>query len=292
MTLYPPRFNAAFPAKITDATNVDDVWAHSWVEQFVDPVTGQLVDADPPRRGSSTDSPAYELNNVRTAENTVVWLKTRGVGLDNQIVYEFLHPASEVWVECDTEADSWPMYDADVITFSTTTRTWTVFTACYLAEANRDALVNGRRYRAVLGGYYGDPALPLYLTQCCDETAAPADPTCTYCGEEVPGTWSVTVAGFTGGCTDLNGSWELAWDSACTWEVVSGAVTYTLAITSTTATLTAVGSGGTVTWDVAVADEEVVCCCDLVLDLDSAGACSGAPATVTLTPGCAVEGCE
>lgn len=291
--IWDERFNAVFPARITDATDVDDVWAHSWVEQFVDPVTGQLVDADPPRTGSSDDSPAYEVNNVRCPNGAIVWMKTRGIGLDNQIVYEFIHPQTTVFVKVVSEQDAWPMYNGSIQTFSARTRAWTTFGDCYLIEANRDELVTGRRYKANLIGQYSGQAL--YSTFCCGDPP-PADPSCTQCSNnspynpEVPVEWSVPLTGFGGNCASVTGTVRMPLTGTCIWSYTSGLLSVEFevgAVTSGYFTLT-------VTYNSLVSVYRLArtvpgdCCHPRVLSRVSSD-CDTSPATLTVTPSCASQ---
>jgi hypothetical protein len=89
------EWRSLFPAKITGRAEHSGSgggkYRYSWTEQYLDPITGKLTDAQPARAGTSTRSPAYEMNGKIISPGNWVWMRFRGFE-GGQPVYEFSVP--------------------------------------------------------------------------------------------------------------------------------------------------------------------------------------------------------
>lgn len=88
---------APFVAKITAASLDTDAvtWLYSWAEQQGQATSATRVAADPGRVGSTTNSPAREINNQEVAVGTLVVMYCRGF-VGGQLAYEFAAPDGSV----------------------------------------------------------------------------------------------------------------------------------------------------------------------------------------------------
>ncbi len=93
-------FNAVFAAKLTASALIAGRYAYAWSEQSFDPNTGIYTDANPGRFGTTTNSPAYELNNHLIPSSTYVTMRLRGV-VGGAPVYEFMGVDPDSYVESD-----------------------------------------------------------------------------------------------------------------------------------------------------------------------------------------------
>lgn len=81
-----------FRAKITGATGSAPI-AYSWVE-LADTAAGTGWEAKPSgRSGTTTSSPAFELNNVSVPPNSIVFMREKCLasGASDSVVYEFAY---------------------------------------------------------------------------------------------------------------------------------------------------------------------------------------------------------
>lgn len=87
-------------------------YVYSWKEKVIDPGTGGYVDADPGRTGSTTDSPAYEINDADVDVGTLVFLRVKGAS-EGTLEYEFSHTAAAAGGSLTVEeADGSPSYSS------------------------------------------------------------------------------------------------------------------------------------------------------------------------------------
>lgn len=82
-----PLYAAPFAAQITGSAGSSPV-AYAWKEMRLNPAGGALAAMENGRVGSTTISPAYEINNHTVPTGTNVWLRLRG-WQGSQLVYEF-----------------------------------------------------------------------------------------------------------------------------------------------------------------------------------------------------------
>lgn len=88
---YLPAFFGPFDAQITAVTTVGGLPVYSWTEQSYNPSTGAYAVLLGGRSGTSTLSPAYEINNTTVAVPNYVIMRFR-CQLNGGPVYEFQFP--------------------------------------------------------------------------------------------------------------------------------------------------------------------------------------------------------
>ena len=82
-----------FRARLTGQSTVGGLRRYTWVEQSVDPSTGDTEDAEFAREGTADTNWALELNNADVPDDTIVWLRFRCM-TEGRPTYEFLAPTT------------------------------------------------------------------------------------------------------------------------------------------------------------------------------------------------------
>jgi hypothetical protein len=105
---------------------------------------------------------------------------------------------------------------------------------------------------------------------------------CMQCPGGAPAKWQLIVTGFSGGCAPLNGTWTIAYQSACLWE--DDPVTTTWTLSGGPMTWTLLGNAGGLTPSYTLAASSFGCLRSNTLALAAGGGCASPPASLTITP--------